>query len=103
MVWAVRLISQSEAGVGSTISIRLPLTLAILDGMSISVAGQIFIIPLTLISESLQPLAEDIKTINGKGAVVKVRGEYIPLVALHKLFNIETEITQASDGIFGAY
>jgi len=89
----------SEAGIGSTISIRLPLTLAILDGMSISVAGQIFIIPLTLISESLQPLAEDIKSINGKGAVVKVRGEYIPLVALHKLFNIDTEITQASDGI----
>ncbi|MCP5078921.1 MAG: chemotaxis protein CheA [Psychromonas sp.] len=89
----------SEAGVGSTISIRLPLTLAILDGMSISVAGQIYIIPLTFISESLQPLTEDIKSINGKGTVVKVRGDYIPLVALHELFNIETDITQASDGI----
>ncbi|WP_022942041.1 chemotaxis protein CheW [Psychromonas hadalis] len=89
----------SEAGVGSTISIRLPLTLAILDGMSISVAGQIYIIPLTFISESLQPKAEDIKTINGKGKVVKVRGDYIPLLALHELFNIDTEVTQASDGI----
>ena len=89
----------SEAGIGSTISIRLPLTLAILDGMSISVAGQIFIIPLTFISESLQPKPDDIKSINGKGTVVKVRGDYIPLIALHKLFNIDTDITLASDGI----
>jgi two-component system chemotaxis sensor kinase CheA len=89
----------SEAGLGSTISIRLPLTLAILDGMSISVAGQIFIIPLTFISESLQPQVEDIKSINGKGRVVKVRGDYIPLLALHELFNIDTDIKQASDGI----
>lgn len=89
----------SEAGIGSTISIRLPLTLAILDGMSISVAGQIYIIPLTFISESLQPQPDDIKSINGKGMVVKVRDDYIPLLALHQLFNIDTEIKQASDGI----
>jgi len=89
----------SEAGIGSTISIRLPLTLAILDGMSISVAGQVYIIPLTFIAESLQPQAKDIKTINGTGTVVKVRGDYIPLLALHELFNIETDIKQASDGI----
>ena len=89
----------SEAGIGSTISIRLPLTLAILDGMSISVAGQIYIIPLTFISESLQPQANDIKSINGKGTVVKVRGDYIPLLALHEVFNIDTEIKQASEGI----
>jgi len=89
----------SEAGMGSTISIRLPLTLAILDGMSISVAGQIYIIPLTFIAESLQPQPEDIKSINGTGTVVKVRGDYIPLLALHELFNIETDIKQASDGI----
>ena len=89
----------SEAGVGSTISIRLPLTLAILDGMSISVAGQVYIIPLTFIAESLQPLPKDIKTIHGKGTVVKVRGEYIPLLALHRLFNIDTQINKASDGI----
>ncbi|PKG38375.1 chemotaxis protein CheW [Psychromonas sp. Urea-02u-13] len=89
----------SEAGIGSTISIRLPLTLAILDGMSISVAGQIFIIPLTFISESLQPQVDDIKSISGKGTVVKVRGDYIPLLALHELFNIDTDIKQANDGI----
>jgi len=90
---------QSEVGIGSTISIRLPLTLAILDGMSISVGKQIYIIPLTFISESLQPHPTDIKSINGKGTVVKVRGDYIPLVALHKLFNLDTEIKQACKGI----
>ncbi|PKF62205.1 chemotaxis protein CheA [Psychromonas sp. psych-6C06] len=89
----------SQAGEGSTISIRLPLTLAILDGMSISVAGQIYIIPLTFISESLQPQPQDIKKINGTGTVVKVRGDYIPMLALHELFNIQTDIKEASDGI----
>ncbi|WP_028863652.1 chemotaxis protein CheW [Psychromonas aquimarina] len=89
----------SDLGLGSTISIRLPLTLAILDGMSISVGDHIYIIPLTFICESLQPQTENIKTINGKGTVVKVRGEYIPLLALHQLFNIETQVHQPSDGI----
>ncbi|WP_019612918.1 chemotaxis protein CheW [Psychromonas ossibalaenae] len=89
----------SDLGLGSTISIRLPLTLAILDGMSIAVGDHIYIIPLTFISESLQPQPENIKTINGKGTVVKVRGEYISLLALHQLFNIETQVHQPSDGI----
>lgn len=89
----------SQAGIGSTVSIHLPLTLAIVDGMFISVAGQMYIIPLTFIVESMQPSVQDIKTINGKGTVVKVRGEYIPLVALHRLFNIEQAIQDPNEGI----
>jgi two-component system chemotaxis sensor kinase CheA len=90
---------ESSAGWGSRITIRLPLTLAILDGMSIAVGGQIFIIPLTFITESLQPTAEEIKTIAGKGRVVHVRGEYLPLIALHEVFGITPRITEPQQGI----
>jgi two-component system chemotaxis sensor kinase CheA len=90
---------ESFAGWGSRITIRLPLTLAILDGMSIAVGGQIFIIPLTFITESLQPTAEEIKTIAGKGRVVHVRGEYLPLIALHEVFSITPHVAEPQQGI----
>jgi len=86
-------------GQGSTITIRLPLTLAILDGLSVAVGDQIYIVPLGFISESLQPDAGDIKQISGQGEVVCVRGEYLPLIALHKLFNIQPRITNPAEGI----
>lgn len=90
---------QSETGRGSKITIRLPLTLAILDGMSIGVGKEVFIIPLAFISESLQPATTDIKTVTGEGQVVQVRGEYLPLIALHKLFNMRPTVTEPSQGI----
>jgi two-component system chemotaxis sensor kinase CheA len=89
----------SALGVGTRISIRLPLTLAILDGLSVSVGGELFIVPLTYIVESLQPAAADVKTVSGRGRVVHVRGEYLPLVALHEVFNIRPEVTEAHKGI----
>ena len=89
----------SRHGQGSTMTIRLPLTLAILDGLSIAVGDQIYIVPLGYISESLRPKASDIKEISGQGEVVHVRGEYLPLIALHKLFNIMTEVTDPAEGI----
>ena len=89
----------SREGQGSTITIRLPLTLAILDGLSIAVGEQIYIVPLSFISESLQPAAADIKGISGQGQVVQVRGEYLPLIALHKIFNIVPRVTDPSQGI----
>jgi two-component system, chemotaxis family, sensor kinase CheA len=90
---------QSVQGQGTTINIRLPLTLAILDGLSVSVGGQIYIVPLSFISESLQPNTSDIKEISGQGLVVHVRGEYVPVVALHKIFNIATQVTHPTQGI----
>jgi two-component system chemotaxis sensor kinase CheA len=90
---------ESSAGWGSRITIHLPLTLAILDGMSIAVGGQIFIVPLTFITESLQPTAEEIKTIAGKGRVVHVRGEYLPLIALHEVFSITPHVAEPCQGI----
>jgi two-component system chemotaxis sensor kinase CheA len=89
----------SELGAGTRITIRLPLTLAILDGMSIAVGGDIFILPLSFIIESMQPPKEDVKTVAGQGQVVHVRGEYLPLIALHQLFNIQPKVTEAHQGI----
>ena len=90
---------QSMTGVGSTMSVRLPLTLAILDGMSISVSSELYIIPLTFIVESLQPRMVDIKSMAGRGSVINVRGEYLPLVALYEVFNLPTEVKSFEDGI----
>ena len=80
-------------------SSALPLTLAILDGMSVGVGKDIFIIPLTYIIESLQPEPGDIKTISGQGSVVQVRGEYLPVVALHERFKLEPNVADMDKGI----
>lgn len=90
---------ESALGVGTRISVRLPLTLAILDGLSVGVGDQMFIVPLTYIIESLQPTAEDIKTVSGRGRVVQVRGEYLPVVALHEVFNLKPTSEVIHDGI----
>ncbi len=92
---------QSTLGKGTCISIRLPLTLAILDGMSVAVGKEIFIVPLTYIIESMQPAKADIKAISGQGKVVHVRGEYLPVVALHERFNIKPNVadTEMERGI----
>ena len=89
----------SVTGQGTRISIRLPLTLAILDGLSVAVGDQMFIIPLGYITESLKPAAGDIRTIRGQGRVVQVRGEYLPVIALHEIFNIEPVVQQIHEGI----
>lgn len=89
----------SITGQGTRISIRLPLTLAILDGLSVAVGDQMFIIPLTYITESLKPAVEDIRTIQGQGRVVRVRGEYLPVIALHEIFNLEPAVRNIHEGI----
>ena len=90
---------RSALGFGTTISISLPLTLAILDGMSVSLGNSVYVIPLNLIVETLQPRAEDIKTVTGEGRMVHVRGEYLPIIALHSLFNQHTNITDPTLGV----
>jgi two-component system chemotaxis sensor kinase CheA len=90
---------RSALGYGTTISIALPLTLAILDGMSVSLGNSIYVVPLNLIVETLQPRAEDIKTVTGEGRMVHVRGEYLPIIALHSLFNQHTNITDPTEGV----
>lgn len=90
---------ESVFGEGTRISIRLPLTLAILDGLSIAVGDQMFIVPLNYIVESLQPRAADIKTVSGHGRVVQVRGEYLPVIALHEIFNLRPNVISVHEGI----
>ncbi|HEY0064557.1 MAG TPA: chemotaxis protein CheA [Telluria sp.] len=90
---------RSAKGFGTTISISLPLTLAILDGMSIRCGEEVYILPLGFVVESLQPAPEDVKEISGKGRVIKVRGEYLPLVPLYQMFEITPRFTDPSEGI----
>ncbi len=78
---------RSVAGVGTTVSIALPLTLAILDGMSVRSGDEIYILPLNYVLESLQPRPQDISDIAGQGQVIRVRGEYLPLVSLRQVFS----------------
>ncbi|WP_343727555.1 chemotaxis protein CheA [Burkholderia seminalis] len=89
----------SQAGRGTTTRIVLPLTLAILDGMSVKVGSEIFILPLNFVMESLQPSTDDIYTVGNGERVVRVRGEYLPLVALHEVFSVEDARTDPTQGI----
>ncbi|ABE50203.1 chemotaxis protein CheW [Methylobacillus flagellatus] len=90
---------RSAAGYGTTISISLPLTLAILDGMSIRVGEEVYILPLSFVMESLQPSADDVKEVTGQGRLVKVREDYLPLIPLYQMFGIEPLYRAPEDGI----
>jgi len=78
----------SRPGKGTTFSIRLPLTLAIIDGQVVKVGTQRYIIPINSIVQSLRPTTEQISTVQNRAEMVMVRGELIPLLRLHKLFDV---------------
>ncbi len=82
---------ESSPGFGTRTVIRLPLTLAILDGMSVGVGGETFIVPITTVIESLQPRLEDIRTLAGDSRMVHIRGEYLPLISLAEAFGLDGE------------
>jgi len=94
-----RISVQSRFGAGSRFTLSLPLTLAVLDGMVVSVGKETFIIPLTAIIESLRPQAADIHPVVGRGLVLALRGEYLPLTHLHRCFAISDAITDPCRGI----
>ncbi len=88
----------SQPGKGTNTRIVLPLTLAILDGMSIRCGKETFLLPLNAVLESLQPLAEDIYSMAGDDQVLKVRDEYLPIITLHHALDIpgaKTTVTEA--------
>ncbi len=90
----------TELGVGTTITIMLPLTLAILDGLDIAVGDIKYILPLSSIVESLQPTSEMIKRIgDGTQDLLMLREEFIPVVRLHQLFGIESKHTKLEEGM----
>ncbi len=90
---------KSKEGVGSTFRIRLPLTLAILDGQLVQVGEQTYIIPLVSIVESLQAEGNNINSLPGKGDVYRLRDEYIPIVRLHEVFDVEAKHNKLTDGL----
>jgi two-component system, chemotaxis family, sensor kinase CheA len=87
----------SVAGHGTRMTIRLPLTLAIMDGMSVGVGGETYILPLAAVVESLQPGAADLRTVAGHGRVVEVRAEYLPVVAMRDVHGLPPRTDGAAD------
>lgn len=89
----------SREGWGTTTRIVLPLTLAILNGMSVKVGSEAYILPLSYVIESLQPRTEHLHSITSDGHVIKVRGEYLPLIELHGVFDVAGAQTDPTQGI----
>jgi two-component system, chemotaxis family, sensor kinase CheA len=89
----------SEEGVGSTFKLKIPLTLAIIDGMNIQVGNSYYTIPITAIQESFRPKKEDIIRDHNDNEMIIMRGECYSIIRMHKLFHIKTEITDLTEGI----
>ena len=90
---------KTTKGKGTTFTLKLPLTLAIIDGMTVRVGKETYIVPLLSILESIQPKADLIKTVVGKGELIDVRGTYIPMVRLYEVFANEPQYTDPKEAI----
>jgi len=90
---------RSEYGKGSRTIITLPLTLAIVDGQSVSVGGETYIVPLISIVESMQLKASSVSRLSGRGEVFSFRGYYLPIIRLHELFGIEPRTRVLDEGL----
>lgn len=90
---------QSVVGKGTTFQIRLPLTLAVTDGMLVRVGDERYIVPLTSISLSFRPELNMLSTIPPNGEVVMLRGEVLPVVRLHQMFTIPGAVTNPTEAI----
>ncbi|MEF2550859.1 chemotaxis protein CheA [Aurantimonas sp. A2-1-M11] len=89
----------SEPGQGSIFTMSLPLTLAVLDGMIVSVGDQTVVVPLTAIIETLQPKAEEVKSFGGDARVVKVRDSFLPLVDVGRELGFTGKAADATAGV----
>jgi len=90
----------SEIGEGTCITLKIPLTLAIVDGMEVAVGNSIFTIPITNIRQSFKCQKEDIILDSYGNEIVERMGDFYPVVRLHNLYNIESDIKEIDDGIF---
>jgi len=90
---------RSTPGKGSTISIHLPLTLAIIDGLIFTVGSERFIVPTLCVRESFRPSAAMISTVQGRGEMVSVRGQLSPLVRLYQQFGLQPDSTNPAESI----
>ncbi len=89
----------SAPGVGTTITIRLPLTLAILDGQTVIVGGENYIIPIISIIESLQIKPDMVSRVGGQGETFRLREEYIPIIKLHEIFGFDGPARDLQEGL----
>lgn len=90
----------STLGKGSTIAIHLPLTLAILDGQSIAVGDETYIVPLGSIIESLNIKEDRLNRVAGKGETFLLRGQYLPIIRMHEIFNVASaKHTKLTEGL----
>jgi two-component system, chemotaxis family, sensor kinase CheA len=90
---------RTEVGKGSRFLITLPLTLAIVDGQSVSVGGENYIVPLTAIIESMQLKSSMVNMVAGSGEVFRFRDEYLPIVRLHQMFGVRPRTTELTEGL----
>ena len=90
---------KSEKGRGTTVSMRLPLTLAIIDGLIILVGPERYIVPTLSVIESLRPHKEDLHTVSGRGEMLNLRGELIPMFRIGRLFRIEEAIEDPTEAL----
>lgn len=94
-----RISVQTETGKGSCFTLALPLTLAVLDGMIVGVGAQKYVVPVSSIMQSIRPIASDVRTLVGGSQLVRVRGQYIPLIHLGDIFNVEDAVTDPTKAI----
>jgi two-component system chemotaxis sensor kinase CheA len=89
----------TRPGQGTTFTIRLPLTLAIIDGQIVTVGPERYIVPVNSIVNSFRPTAGQISSVQGQGEVVSIRGELLPLVRLHRLFGVTARSNDPTQGL----
>jgi two-component system chemotaxis sensor kinase CheA len=90
---------KTALGKGTTFTLKLPLTLAIIEGMTVRVGKETYIVPLLSILESIQPKAGAIKTVVGKGELINVRSTYLPMMRLYEVFALQPEYTDPTKSI----
>jgi two-component system chemotaxis sensor kinase CheA len=86
-------------GQGTTFTLKLPLTLAIIEGMTVRVGRETYIVPLLSILESIQPKEGTVKTVVEKGELINVRGTYLPVIRLYEVFGLKPEHTLSTKAI----
>ena len=89
----------STLGKGTNVRLKLPLTLAIIEGMMIDVGSQVFTVPLLSVNEALRPLPKQVKKLKRKGELVEIRGEYIPLLRLHERLSLKPRFEKPTEGL----
>jgi two-component system chemotaxis sensor kinase CheA len=90
---------QSVAGRGSTFFLKVPLTLAIIDGLVVGVGGERYIVPIFAVREMLKPAKEMISTVEDRDEMALVRGSLLPIVRLHRRFNLRPKSEELSDSL----